>query len=112
MKLTQILQHAEDLDRAEAFYTALLGEPAVGRFDPPGLVFFALGESRLLLSRTAPSVILYLETPQLHERVEELRAAGVVIEGEPHVIFTHEDGSLGRAGTDEWQAFILSLIHI
>ena len=106
MKLTQILQHAEDLDRAEAFYTALLGEPAVGRFDPPGLVFFALGESRLLLSRTAPSVILYLETPQLHERVEELRAAGVVIEGEPHVIFTHEDGSLGRAGTDEWQAFI------
>ena len=106
MKLTQISQHAEDLDRAEAFYSSLLGAPATGRFDPPGLLFFALGETRLLLSSTAPSVILYLETPRLRERVEELRAAGITVEGEPHVIFSHEDDRLGSPGTDEWQAFI------
>jgi methylmalonyl-CoA/ethylmalonyl-CoA epimerase len=42
----------------------------------------------------------------LAERVEQLRAAGVVIESEPHVIFTHDDSTLGPAGTDEWHAFI------
>lgn len=38
--------------------------------------------------------------------VNRLRAAGVVIETEPHVIFSHADDSLGPAGTAEWQAFI------
>jgi len=106
MKLTQISQHAEDLDRAEAFYTDLLGETATGRFDPPGLLFFALGDTRLLLSATAPSVILYLETRNLAERIEQLRAAGVTVESEPHMIFAHEDDRLGPSGTEEWQAFI------
>jgi len=36
---------------------------------------------------------------------EELRMQGVEIVSEPHVIFTHEDGALGPAGTDEWMAF-------
>lgn len=44
--------------------------------------------------------------PGLRERVEDLRKAGVTIEGEPHVIFEHHDDSLGQAGTQEWQAFI------
>jgi methylmalonyl-CoA/ethylmalonyl-CoA epimerase len=35
-----------------------------------------------------------------------LRAAGVAIEGEPEVIFTHQDAALGPAGTDEWMAFV------
>ena len=26
--------------------------------------------------------------------------------GEPHVIFGHEDDTLGPSGTDEWQAFV------
>jgi methylmalonyl-CoA/ethylmalonyl-CoA epimerase len=30
----------------------------------------------------------------------------VSVEGEPHVIFTHEDDTLGPAGTDEWMAFV------
>ena len=28
------------------------------------------------------------------------------VEGEPHVIFRHDDATLGPAGTDEWQAFV------
>jgi methylmalonyl-CoA/ethylmalonyl-CoA epimerase len=38
--------------------------------------------------------------------VSRLRAAGVSVEGEPRVIFTHEDDTLGPAGTDEWMGFV------
>jgi methylmalonyl-CoA/ethylmalonyl-CoA epimerase len=105
--LAQVAQHADDLDRASAFYERLLGSPPLARYDPPGLVFFALGDStRLLLEQGAPSAMLYLEVPDVRTRVEELRADGVPVEAEPHVIFTHEDATLGPAGTDEWMAFV------
>jgi methylmalonyl-CoA/ethylmalonyl-CoA epimerase len=112
MRLTQVALHADDLDRATAFYTRLLGVEPTARFDPPGLVFFDLDGVRLLLDRAseaAPQVqstLVYLELPGMRGRLEELRAEGVPIETEPHVIFSHEDGTLGPAGTDEWQAFV------
>ncbi len=106
VRLIQIAQHADDLDRAERFYSELLGSAPAGRFDPPGLLFFMVGSTRLLLERGAPSALIYLEVPNLRERVERLREAGVTIEGEPHVIFEHADDRLGEAGTQEWQAFI------
>jgi methylmalonyl-CoA/ethylmalonyl-CoA epimerase len=106
MELTQVAQRAEDLDRAVAFYEKLLGAPPLARFVPPGLVFFALGSTRLLLEQGAPSALLYLSVPSVRERIAELRAAGVAIEAEPHVIFSHSDDSLGPAGHDEWMAFI------
>jgi methylmalonyl-CoA/ethylmalonyl-CoA epimerase len=99
-------KNADDLDRAEKFYTALTGSEPTGRFDPPGLLFFDLGGTRLLLDRAAPSALIYLAVPHLHERIEALRQAGVTIEDEPHVIFEHDDDRLGPAGTREWQAFI------
>ncbi|MEJ7839284.1 MAG: hypothetical protein WKF81_10730 [Thermomicrobiales bacterium] len=40
----QVAQHADDLARAMAFSTALLGTPPVAQFDPPGLVFFLIGD--------------------------------------------------------------------
>lgn len=106
MLLTQVAQRATDLDRAAAFYTDLLGTPPVGRFDPPGLLFFRLGDTRLLLEAGAPSATLYLQVDSVRERIESLRARGVTVETEPHVIFTHEDDILGPAGTDEWMGFI------
>jgi len=106
MRLTQVAQHADDLDRAERFYATLLGAPPVARFDPPGLLFFELGGTRLLLDVEAPSALLYLAVPGMRARLEELRAAGVEVHTEPHLIFRHEDDRLGPAGTDEWQAFI------
>lgn len=106
MELIQIAQHATDLDRAAVWYGALLGEPEVGRFDPPGLLFFRLGRVRLLLDGNAPSSLIYLEVGDLPATVERLRDAGSVIETEPHVIFSHPDDTLGPAGTDEWQAFV------
>jgi methylmalonyl-CoA/ethylmalonyl-CoA epimerase len=107
MTLVQVAQHAEDLDRASAFYERLLGAPALARFDPPGLLFFGLGDgTRLLLDRGAPSALLYLRVPDVRDRIEQLRADGVVVESEPHVIFSHLDDTLGPADTDEWMAFV------
>jgi methylmalonyl-CoA/ethylmalonyl-CoA epimerase len=106
MDLVQVAQHADDLDRAAAFYGDLLGAPPTGRFDPPGLLFFDLGGTRLLLERGAPSAVLYLRVDSVRGRVEHLRSTGTAIETEPHVIFSHADDSLGPAGTDEWHAFV------
>jgi methylmalonyl-CoA/ethylmalonyl-CoA epimerase len=105
MQLTQVAQHAEDLDRAADFYTVLLDSPPVARFDPPGLLFFDLDGTRLLLDRAAPSALLYLRVDNVHEAIERLAGLADVV-SPPSVIFTHEDDTLGPAGHDEWQAFI------
>jgi methylmalonyl-CoA/ethylmalonyl-CoA epimerase len=106
MQLVQIAQHVEDLDRATAFYRDLLGSDPTATYDPPGLVFFDLDGMRLLLDRGAPSALLYLAVEDIEGTVSRLRAAGVSVEGEPRVIFTHEDDTLGPAGTDEWMGFV------
>ncbi|MBO9556846.1 MAG: methylmalonyl-CoA epimerase [Cellulomonas sp.] len=106
MKIAQVAQHAGDLDRAQTFYTELLGTQPAGRVDPAGLLFYAVGDTRLMLDLAAPSSVLYLEVTDLPGRVEQLRAHGVVVENEPHVIFEHQDDSLGPAGSAEWQAFV------
>jgi methylmalonyl-CoA/ethylmalonyl-CoA epimerase len=106
MDIVQVAQHADELDRAAEFYTRLTGAPPTGRFDPPGLVFFDLGGVRLLLEQGALPATLYLKVDSVRERVERLRADGVLIEAQPHVIFTHADDRLGPAGTAEWHAFI------
>ena len=106
MQLLQVAQRATDLDRAAAFYELLLGAPPIGRFDPPGLLFFRLGETRLLLEANAASALIYIQVEDLDATIARLREADVTIESEPHVIFTHEDDGLGPAGMTEWQAFI------
>jgi len=105
VKLVQIAQHAEDLDRAARFYTALLGAGPVATY-PPGLVFFDLGGVRLLLDRGAPSALHYYPVPDIDAAVERLHSGGAEVDSAPHVIFTHEDATLGPADTDEWMAFV------
>ena len=106
MPLIQVAQRAEDLARASAFYTALLGHGPAATYDPPGLVFFDLGGTRLLLEQGAPSATIYLGVDDVAAALERAVAAGAAVESEPHVIFTHEDDTLGPAGTDEWHAFV------
>lgn len=106
MDLVQIAQHADDLDRAAAFYARLLGTEPTATYDPPGLVFFDLDGVRLLLDHGAPSALHYLRVDDLDATLTRLRAAGAPVEAEPHVIFTHQDDTLGPAGTHEWQAFV------
>jgi methylmalonyl-CoA/ethylmalonyl-CoA epimerase len=106
MKITQVAQHAGDLDRARDFYTRLLHTRPAGYFNPPGLVFFWTGATRLLLDQGAPSALIYFQVDDVRARIEALRADGVDIIAEPRVIFSHADDTLGPAGTDEWMAFL------
>ncbi|MFJ4169373.1 VOC family protein [Paenarthrobacter sp. NPDC089714] len=106
MRFIQVAQRAEDLERAAEFYSWLLGKEPQAVFDPPGLLFFDVGGVRLLLEKGAPSALVYLEVADLHLSVEGLRAKGVRILAEPHVIFVHEDDRLGPAGSEEWMAFV------
>ncbi|MEP7202440.1 MAG: VOC family protein [Ilumatobacteraceae bacterium] len=106
MILHQVAQRVDDLDRAVAFYSRLIGASPVAVFDPPGLAFFRLGDTRLLLERGAPAALIYLRVDDVRSSVEHLRADGVAIANEPHVIFTDDTGLFGPAGADEWMAFI------
>lgn len=105
-QVMQVAIKADDLDAAEAFYRGLLRQDPAGRFEPPGLLFFRLGDVRLLLEAGAPAGLVYLRVDDLEATLERLRADGVTIESEPHVIFRHADDSLGPAGHDERHAFI------
>lgn len=106
MELHQVAQHVEDLDRAADFYVQHLGAELLATFDPPGLVFLRLGTARLLLDRAAPSALLYFRVPDVRTEVERLRAAGVPIDTEPHLLHTDETGTFGPAGWQEWMAFV------
>ncbi len=105
MRLVQVALHAADLDRAAAFYSRLLGDEPRARFDPPGLLFFDLEGTRLLLDRNAPSALIYLGVEDVHATIDAIRDEVRVV-AEPHAIFTHEDDRLGPPGHEEWQAFI------
>ena len=105
MQLIQVAQHAEDLDRAAAFYTDLLGARPVARFDPPGLLFFDLEGVRLLLERGAPPAMLYLRVDDAREFLAGLRERRVEVVEEAGLIHTDTDGVFGPPGTEEWMGF-------
>lgn len=107
MKVHQIAVPVSDLDRATRFYSTLLGAEPIARFDPPGLVFFDLEGTRLLLDRAAgPSATLYLRVDDVAAKVQTLAAYGVEIVEPAHVVFRDDSGLFGPAGEDEWLAGI------
>ena len=105
MKFRQVAQRIVDLDRAVAFYEQLLCQAPIAKFDPPGFAFFALDGVRLFLDVNAASSLLYLEVTDVRERIEQLRAAGIKVITEPHVVFP-DDGGLFDVPGNEWLAFI------
>ena len=106
MELHQVAQHADDLDRAVAFYTGVLGGELIARFDPPGLAFLRLGDARLLLDQAAPSALIYLRVEDVREQAKQLADQGVEIDTQPHCIHVDTGGVFGRPGWAEWMAFI------
>ena len=103
--LHQVAQHVDDLGRAVTFYRDMLGLPLIATFDPPGLAFFDLGGARLLLEAGAPSALLYLRVDDIDRRFDEMGAAGVTFEDEPHLIHRDDDGRFGPARNEEWMTF-------
>lgn len=106
MELHQVAQHADDLDRAVAFYTGPLGAELIARFDPPGLAFLRLGGTRLLLEQGAPSALIYLRVDDVRTATVRLADQGVSIESQPHRIHVDTDGAFGEPGWQEWMSFI------
>lgn len=103
-RLRQVALHVDDLDRAIAFYRDVVGLRFVAKFEPPGLGFFDLGETRLLLEGGAPASLLYLDVDDIAAAHAALGDAGVELEGEPHLIFRDDTGQFGPPGTEVWQA--------
>lgn len=103
--LHQVGARANDLDEAQAWYSDVLGAEFIARYDPPGLLFFRFGATRLLLEKGASPATLYFEVADIEEAHKELKAKGVVFVGEPHLIFKDDDGTFGDKGVEEWMAF-------
>ena len=70
----QIAVFAKDLDEAITFYRDILGATYITKFDPPGLVFFDFGGTRLLLEKTGPKASVYFRVDDIHSAYEELKA--------------------------------------
>ena len=105
----QVALGTTDLDRSAAFYSDVLRANPSARFDPPGLLFFQIGDLRLLLERHSsvepgPSVVYFL-VDDVQSEVRRLRNLGVVFDSEPHLIHVDQDGTFGAPGTQEWMAF-------
>lgn len=106
IRLRQVAQHADDLERATVFYRDVVGLRHIVTFDPPGLSFFDLGGgTRLMLEQPAPPALLYLDVDDIEGETERLRAAGVAFEDDPHLINRDDDGVFGAPGTEEWMVF-------
>lgn len=100
MPLSQISRRVESLDRARSFWRDALQIPELYAF--PGLAFFDLGPTRLMLRETGvrdQADILYLATPEIATAHASLAERGVEMTGAPHMIHRHADG------TEEWMAF-------
>lgn len=98
--LGQIARRVESLDRARAFWRDTLGVAELYAF--PGLAFFDLGGTRLMLSETGrkeEADLLYLRVFAIGATHEALLAKGVTFRQPPQVIHRHPDGS------QEWRAF-------
>jgi catechol 2,3-dioxygenase-like lactoylglutathione lyase family enzyme len=97
---SQIARRVESLDRATAFWRDTLGVPELYAF--PGLAFFSLGPTRLMLRETGTrdeADLLYLPVPDIAKAHAALMLRGVTFSGAPHIIHRHPDG------TEEWMAF-------
>ena len=106
MRLVQVAQRAEDLDAGHRLLRRPARRRAARDVRPPGLVFFDLDGIRLLLDRGAPRSLHLPRASTTSRRPSSGSAPPAAIEGEPHVIFSHTDDTLGPAGTDEWMAFV------
>ncbi len=98
--LGQIARRVEKLDRARGFFRDQLGLTELYAF--PGLAFFNLGETRLMLRETGtrdPADILYFRVTDIHAEHMRLAGLGISFTAAPHMIHRHADG------TEEWMTF-------
>ncbi len=102
MRLGQVSVLCRDVTRTEEFYRDTLGLQHLFTFGD--LAFFQAGETRIFARVVADEEwragsILYMVVPDIRAAHAALADAGVTLQGAPHRIHTHDDG------TEEWMAF-------
>ena len=105
--LRQVNLGVSDLGKSVDFYRDTLGADLIAQYAPPGIAFFQLGETRLLLEGSSPGKgsILYFEVEDIGSAYSALKAKGVEFDSSPHSIFPDAEGTFGPAGGEEWMAF-------
>jgi methylmalonyl-CoA/ethylmalonyl-CoA epimerase len=100
-QIGQIALHADDLNRAVAFYRDILGMRFLFQADPPGLAFFDCGGVRVMLDAVREentservSSMVYYKVPDIHAAHDELVSKGVTFVSKPHLIAKMPDHEL------------------
>jgi methylmalonyl-CoA/ethylmalonyl-CoA epimerase len=100
-QIGQIAVHADDLNRAIAFYRDTLGMRFLFQASPPGLAFFDCGGVRIMLdavkeqdSNERISSMVYYKVADIHAAHDELVSRGVTFVSKPHAIAKMPDHEL------------------
>jgi methylmalonyl-CoA/ethylmalonyl-CoA epimerase len=94
--LAQVAVQVKDLPRAIAFYQNTLGMKYLFTAGPQPMVFFGLGDSRLMLEPGEPghSTTLYIDDPQIEAHKVALEARGVKFLGPMETLQRNADYEL------------------
>ena len=108
--LHQIALPVADLASAVAFYRDVLGLKLIAEFDPPGLAFFDIAGTRLMLERVQGPAkaagTLYLRVDDVDASHRAMLARGVIFEHPPTAVHHDQSGQFGQPGETEWMAFL------
>lgn len=104
-RLHQVSLGCDDLSTSRTFYENVLRLKFIAQYDPPGLLFFDLDGTRLLIEKGAGASVLYFRVDDIDASCRALEENGVVLEQQPHMIFADSEGVFGPAGEEEWMAF-------
>jgi catechol 2,3-dioxygenase-like lactoylglutathione lyase family enzyme len=107
--LRQVALSCSDLRKFIEYYRDTLGLELIAEFTPPGLAFFRLGSTRLMLEQHATNpgahAVLYFEVADVAAAQATLEARGVRFSSQPHRIHRDDTGTFGPAGAEEWMTF-------
>jgi len=101
----QVALFCEDITTTRSFYEELLGAQFLAEFNPPGLLFFKFGETRLLLDQNGKPGLVYFRVEDIENKVALLKELGVQFESDVHAVFKDDEGLFGKAGDSEYMAF-------
>ena len=109
----QIAVTVEDVERATAFYRDVLGVPFL--FDAPGLAFFDLAGTRLMLGLpegvSASASILYFRTADIEASYETLVSHGVDFIETPQVVHRTDGYELSISSFYDSEGNVMALMH-
>ena len=101
----QVSLICKDIAQSRKFYAEVLGAQFIVEFDPPGLLFFRFGSTRLLMDKNGKPGLLYIRVTRIDQMVNSLQEKGVEFETEVQAAFKDDDGLFGKAGDTECMAF-------